>query len=71
MNDRGCEAGQEGYWLLEQAEGHGSDELKALVEIEQLRRVLEEQFTCGENGKTTPRPRRHAEGDVITTPYDP
>jgi hypothetical protein len=45
--------------------------LKALVEIKQLRRVLEEQFTRGEGGKTTPRPRRQAKGDVITTPHDP
>lgn len=65
------EAGQEGYWLLEQVEGQGSDELKALVEIEQLRRVLEEQFTRGEDGKMPPSPRRQAKGDVITTPHDP
>jgi hypothetical protein len=65
------EAGQEGYWLLEQVEGRGSDELKALVEIEQLRRVLEEQFTRGEDGKMPPRPRRQAKEDVITTPHDP
>jgi transposase len=71
IQQRMREAGQEGYWLLEQVEGHGSDELKALVEIEQLRRVLEEQFTRGEDGKMPPRPRTQAKGDVITTPHDP
>jgi transposase len=71
IQQRMGEAGQEGYWLVEQVEGHGSDELKALAEIEQLRRVLEEQFTRGEDGKTTPRPRQQAKGDVITTPHDP
>jgi transposase len=71
IQQRMGEAGQEGYWLLEQVEGHGSDELKALVEIEQLGRVLEEQFTRGEDGKMPPRPRRQAKGDVITTPHDP
>jgi len=71
IQQRMREAGQEGYWLLEQVEGHGSDELKVLVEIEQLRRVLEEQFTRGEDGKIPPRPRQQAKGDVITTPHDP
>jgi transposase len=65
------EAGQEGYWLLDQAEAHGSDELRALAEVKQLRRVLEEQFTRGENGETAPRPPDQAKGDVITTPHDP
>jgi hypothetical protein len=65
------EAGQEGYWLLEQVERHGCDQLKALEEIERLRRVLDEQFTRAEDGRTTPRPRREAKGDVITTPHDP
>ena len=45
--------------------------MKALVEIEQLKRVLEEQFTRGEDGKMAPGPRREAKGDVITTPHDP
>lgn len=71
IQQRMREAGQEGYWLLEQVEGHGSDELKALVEIEKLGRVLEEQFTRGEDGKMPPRPRQQAKGDVITTPHDP
>jgi hypothetical protein len=71
IQQRMREAGQEGYWLLEQVEGCGSDELKALVEIGQLRRVLEEQFTRGENGKMPPSPRQQAKGDVITTPHDP
>jgi transposase len=70
IQQRMREAGQEGYWLLEQVEGQGSDELKALVESEQLRRVLEEQFTRREDGKMPPRPRRQAKGDVITTPHD-
>jgi hypothetical protein len=71
IQQRMREAGQEGYWLLEQVEGQGSDELKGLVEIEQLRRVLEEQFTRGEDEKMPPRPRQQAKGDVITTPHDP
>ncbi len=71
IQQRMREAGQEGYWLLEQVEGHGSDELKALVEIEQLRRVLGEQFTRGEDGETKPRPPGQAKGDVITNPHDP
>jgi hypothetical protein len=65
------EAGQEGSWLLDQVEGHGSDELKALTEVNQLRRVLVEQFTRGEDGETKPRPPGEAKGDVITTPHDP
>lgn len=32
------EAGQEGYWLLEQVEGQGGEVVKALVEIKQLGR---------------------------------
>jgi hypothetical protein len=71
IQQRMREAGQEGYWLLDQVEGQGSEELKALVEIEQLRRVLEEQFTRGEDGTMPPRPRQQAKGDVITTPHDP
>jgi transposase len=71
IQQRMREAGQEGYWLLEQVEGHWRDELKALVEIEQLRRVLGEQFTRGEDGETKPRPPGQAKGDVITNPHDP
>ena len=65
------EAGQEGYWLLDQVEAHGSDELKTLAEVKQLRRILEEQFTRGEDGDTAPRPPSQVKGDVITTPHDP
>lgn len=65
------EAGQEGYWFLEQVEAHGTDELKALPEVKQLRRVLEEQYSRGEDGETKPRPPGQAKGDVITTPHDP
>jgi len=68
---RMSEAGQEGYWLLDQVEAHGSDELKALAEVKQLRRVLEEQFNRGDDGEPTPRPSGQAKGDVITTPHDP
>lgn len=71
IRQRMREAGQEGYWLLDQVEAHGSDELKALAEVEQLRRVLAEQFTRGEDGETAPRPPGQAKGDVITTPHDP
>jgi len=65
------EAGQEGYWLLDQIEAHGSDKLKELAEAKQLRRVLEEQFSRGEDGNTAPRPPGQVKGDVITTPHDP
>ena len=71
IRQRMGEAGQEGYWLLDQVEGHGSDELKTLAEVKQLRRVLAEQFTRGKDGETTPRPPGEAKGDVITTPHDP
>jgi transposase len=71
IRQRLAEAGQEGYWLLDQVEGHGGDELKALAEVKRLKRVLAEQFTRGEDGKTTPRPPGEAKGDVITTPHDP
>lgn len=71
IRQRMGEVGQEGYWLLDQVEAHGSDALKALAEVEQLRRVLEEQLTRGENGETAPRPPGQAKGDVITTPHDP
>lgn len=65
------EAGQEGYWLLDQVEAHGSGELKALAEVRQLGRVLEEQFTRGEDGEAAPRPPGESKGDVITSPHDP
>ena len=65
------EAGQEGYWLLDQVDAYGSGRLKALAAVKQLRRVLEEQFTRGEDGETKPRPPGQAKGDVITTPHDP
>jgi transposase len=71
IQQRTKEAGQEGYWLLEQAEGHGSDELKALVQIEQLRWVFGEQFTRGEDGERKPRLPGQAKGEVITNPHDP
>jgi transposase len=71
IRQRMGEAGQEGYWLLDQVDGHGSDELKALAEVKQLRRVLAEQFTRGEDGETKPRPPGEAKGDVLTTPHDP
>jgi hypothetical protein len=65
------EAGQEGYWLVDQVQGQGCAELQALAAVKQLRRVLEEQFIRGEDGKTTPRPPGQAKGDVITNPHDP
>ncbi|MEJ2736796.1 MAG: transposase [Anaerolineae bacterium] len=65
------EAGQEGYWFLDQVEAHGNDGLRTFAEVEQLRRVLDEQFTRGEDGETAPRPPGQAKGDVITTPHDP
>lgn len=65
------EAGQEGYWLLDQVAAHGNDKLRALAEVKQLRRVLEEQYSRGEDGETAPRPPGEAKGDVITTPHDP
>jgi transposase len=65
------EAGQEGYWLLDQVEAHGSNGLMTLAEVKQLRRILEEQFTRGEEGDTAPRPPGQVKGDVITTPLDP
>jgi transposase len=71
IRQRMKEAGQEGYWLLDQVEAHGCDVLKALVEVKQLRRVLTEQFTRSEDGETTPRPPSQAKGDVITSPHDP
>jgi len=71
IRQRMGEAGQEGYWLLDQVDGHGSDELKALAEAKQLRRVLAEQFTRGEDGEAKPRPPGEAKGDVFTTPHDP
>ena len=71
IRQRMSEAGQEGYWLWDQVEAHGSDALKALPEVKQLRRVLGEQFTRGDDGETTPRPPSQATGDVITTPHDP
>lgn len=71
IQQRVGKVGQEGYWLLEQVEGPGSDGLKALEAIEQLRRALDERFTRGEDGRTTPRPRQEAKADVITTPHDP
>jgi hypothetical protein len=45
--------------------------LKALPEVKRLRRVRDGQFTCGDDGETTPRPPSEAKGDVITTPHDP
>lgn len=71
VQQRMGETGQEGYWLLDQVEAHGSDELKALTEVKQLRRVLEEQFVRGEDGETTALPPGQAKGDVITNPHDP
>lgn len=71
IRGRMVDAGQEGYWLLDQVEAHGDGTLKGLAEIEQLKRVLEEQFDRGDDGKTTPRPPGKAKGDVITTPHDP
>ena len=71
IRQRMGEAGQEGYWLLAQVEAQGSKELKAMPEVKQLRRVLEEQFIRGEDGTTKPRPPGQAKGDVITNPHDP
>ena len=55
IQQRMSEAGQEGYWLLDQIEARGSDEMKALAEVKQLIRVLGEQFSRRENGDTGPR----------------
>jgi transposase len=71
IQQRMSEAGQEGYWLLDQIEAHGSDELKALAEVKQLLRVLGEQFSRRENGDSGPRSPDQVKGDVITTPHDP
>lgn len=71
IQQRMGKAGQEGYWLLDQIEAHGSDEWRELAEVQQLRRVLGEQFTRRGDGKTTPRPPGHAKGDVLTSPHDP
>ncbi len=65
------EAGQEGYWLLDQIEAHGSDELKTLAKVKQLRRMLAEQFTRGKDSRAVPRPPSQAKGDVVTSPHDP
>ncbi len=37
-------AGQEGYWLLNQVEGHGGDELKALAEVNQRLAVIQDRL---------------------------
>jgi len=71
IRQRMREAGQDGYWLWDQVKAHGSDELQALPEVKQLKRVLDEQFTRGDGGEATPRPPSEAKGDVITTPHDP
>jgi hypothetical protein len=71
IQQRMGEARHEGCWLLKQVEDQESEEVKALVEIEQPRRELEERFVRGEGSKTTTRPRREAKGDLITIPHDP
>ena len=62
IRQRMGEAGQEGYWFLDHVEAHGSDQLRALAKVEQLRRGLEEQLTRGEDGETAPRPPGQARG---------
>ncbi len=49
---------------------HRRGESKALAELEQLSRVLEGQYSPGEDGEMSPRRRRQAMGDVITAPHD-
>jgi transposase len=65
------EAGREGYWLLEQLEAHGGPELTGLPEVIQLRRVLEEQYTRGQDGSIAQRPPGQSKGDVVSSPHDP
>lgn len=64
-------AGQEGYWLLEQLRLYGTETLQSLTEVEQLRRVLDEQYDCDEQGQVTKLPAKDCSGDVLTTPHDP
>lgn len=64
-------AGQERYWLLERLQLYGTETLQNLAEIEQLKRVLDEQYDCDERGQVTKRPPKDCSGDVLTTPHDP
>jgi len=65
------QAGQEGYWLLDQVEAHGDEVLRQLPEITLLRRVLDEQFERPDDGSAHPRPDGDCTGDVISSPHDP
>jgi len=65
------EAGQESEWLLGQIESQGGSDLLTLPEISQLRRVVDEQFEQGPEGKPTPRAPRSIPKDILNSPHDP
>jgi transposase len=65
------QAGQEGYWLLDQVAAHGEEALRQLPEITLLRRVLDEQFERQDDGRSHARPESDCTGDVISNPHDP
>jgi transposase len=65
------QAGQEGYWLLDQVDAHGEAPLRQLPEITLLRRVMDEQFERQDDGRSHARPDGDGTGDVISNPHDP
>jgi len=70
------QAGQDGFWLLEQIEGHAPQEIKALAEVSTLRTVWEQTFVRGGSqgggsGRVRLRPsQRGKRKDIIPSPHE-
>ncbi len=65
-------AGEAGYWLMERVEQHGKAALKELSEMQNLKRVLEEQFSWSDDeNRPKARPNKEMKGDILQTPHDP
>ena len=65
------QAGQDGFWLIEQVAQQGTPDLQNLEEMAGLQRVLHEQFKPPTDGiPPAPLDDRTASGDVIATPHD-
>jgi transposase len=62
-------AGADGYWLLDQIEAGAPPVVQALVEVETLRTILEQQFER-HDGEVSPRKPKVPHSEVIQSPHE-